>query len=67
MLRRSFGTGDVASQSTLTRGAGDAKRAGFGLAGRHGAVSSEKAVVLTDFNRFGERRAMDEKCASAGA
>lgn len=67
MLWHSFGTGDVASQSTLARGAGDAKRAGFGLAGRHGAVSSEKAVALADFKWFGERRAMDKKCTSAGA
>lgn len=49
-------------------GAGDMKRGGFGLARCHGAVNSEKAVVLTDFKWLGERRAMvKERCASAGA
>lgn len=44
------------------------KRGGFGLARCHGAVNSEKAVVLTDFKWLGERRAMvKERCASAGA
>jgi len=33
----------------------------------HGAVNSEKAVVLTDFKWFGERRAMGEKrCTLVG-
>lgn len=67
LLWHLFGTGDSASQITLSRGAGDVKRAGFGLARCHGTVNSEKTVVLTDFKWFGEWRAMGiERYTSAG-
>lgn len=52
LLWHSFGAGGSASQVSLSCGAGDAKRGGFGLACRHGAVNSERAVVLTDCKCF---------------
>lgn len=56
LLWHSFGAGGSASQVSLSRGAGDAKRGGFGLARRHGAVNSERAVVLTDCKCFAEQK-----------
>lgn len=56
LLWHSLGAGGSASQVWLWRGAGDAKRGGFGLARRHGALNSERAVVLPGCKCFSEQR-----------